>query len=140
MPKSGPIILIEDDPDDQKIFAEVLASLNLKNIIHWFTNGPEALAYLKGSSEQPFIIFCDINLPKQTGIEFKKKLDGDPTLRKKSIPFLFYSTSVNKASVTAAYTEMTVQGYFEKPGTLEETRKVLQIIFSYWQVCRHPNS
>jgi CheY-like chemotaxis protein len=140
MPKPGPIILIEDDADDQKIFAEVLASLQLKNKVHWFTNGPEALAYLTGSSEQPFIIFCDINLPKQTGIEFKKKIDSDPTLRKKSIPFLFYSTSADRGSVTKAYTEMTVQGYFEKPGTLEETTRVLQLIFSYWQLCKHPNS
>ncbi len=136
----GPIILIEDDEDDQKIFSEIVGTLKIKNKMHWFTNALDAYAYLQESNEQPFIIFCDMNLPKQTGIEFKKKLDDHPVLRKKSIPFLFYTTSVSPAAVTKAYTDMTVQGFFEKPGNYKEMENLLRIIFSYWQVCKHPNS
>jgi len=140
MAKNGPIILVEDDEDDQKIFTDVVSELKMKNKVHWFTNALDAHAYLLSSNEQPFMIFCDINLPKQSGIEFKKKIDDNPQLRKKSIPFLFYTTSVSPVSVTEAYTKMTVQGYFEKPGSIVEMKKVLQLIFSYWQVCKHPNS
>lgn len=140
MAKSGPIILVEDDEDDQKIFTEVVSEFKMKNKVHWFNNARDAYAYLKSSNDQPFIIFCDINLPKQSGIEFKREIDENPQLRRKSIPFLFYTTSVSPVSVIEAYTKMTVQGYFEKPGSIEEMKKVLQLIFSYWQVCKHPNS
>src|SRR5258708_33408023 len=110
MPKSGPIIIIEDDPDDEGILEEVIKELNITTKLIYFTNGTEAFDFLKVTSDQAFIIFCDVNLPEQNGIEFKRQIDEDKELRNKSIPFVFYSTSVNQSFVNEAYTQMTVQG------------------------------
>ena len=140
MSKSGPIILIEDDVDDENIFKEVLKELGIANSLIWFTKTDEALHYLKATSEQPFIIFSDVNLPGQSGIEFKRNLDNDEELRKKSIPFVFYSTSVNQETVNEAYTKMTVQGFFQKGNSYEEIKTMIKQIIDYWQTCRHPNS
>src|SRR5687768_2818899 len=93
--KSGPIILVEDDADDEDIFEEVLKELKVYNKIVWFINAKDAMEYLKATSEQPFIIFCDINLPGLSGIEMKRKIDADKELRRKSIPFVFYSTAAD---------------------------------------------
>jgi CheY-like chemotaxis protein len=137
--KSGPIILIEDDADDKDIFAHALDILNIKNELIWFANCMEAFEFLKTTSKQPFIIFCDVNLPQLSGINFKRQVDDDPELRKKSIPFLFYSTSIDQETVNEAYTQMTVQGFFQKKHSIEEITNSLKIIVDYWQHCRHPN-
>ena len=140
MAKSGPIIVLEDDADDKSIFEEILQDLEITNKLIWFTKTAETLEYLKTTSEQPFIIFSDINLPVQNGIDFKKELDNDEQLRKKSIPFVFYSTSVDQKTVNDAYTKMTVQGFFQKKNTYNELKETIRLIVAYWEECKHPNS
>jgi len=140
MPKSGPIIIIEDDPDDEGIMEEIIKELNFTNKLVYFTNSTDAFDYLKTTSDQPFIIFCDVNIPDQTGIEFKRQIDEHKELKKKSIPFVFYSTSVDPSFVNEAYTQMTVQGFFKKENSYEEIKKSLSVIFDYWQLSKHPNS
>jgi CheY-like chemotaxis protein len=140
MAKSGPIIIVEDDLDDQNILEEAIRETGTTNEIIFFANGPEALDFLKKTKSQPFVILSDINLPIQTGIEFKKKIDSDPQLRQKSIPFIFFSTSVDKGSVTTAYTEMTVQGFFKKSDSYDELKHLVKLIMEYWKYCKHPNT
>jgi len=140
MAKSGPIIVLEDDADDKSIFEEILQDLEITNKLIWFTKTAETLEYLKTTSEQPFIIFSDINLPVQNGIDFKKELDNDEQLRKKSIPFVFYSTSVDQKTVNDAYTKMTVQGFFKKGNSYDEMKTDIKVIFDYWKTCKHPNT
>ena len=140
MAKSGPIIVLEDDADDKSIFEEILRDLEITNKLIWFTKTAETLEYLKTTSEQPFIIFSDINLPVQNGIDFKKELDNDEQLRKKSIPFVFYSTSVDQKTVNDAYTKMTVQGFFKKGNSYDEMKTDIKVIFDYWKTCKHPNT
>jgi CheY-like chemotaxis protein len=138
--KSGPIIIIDDDADDRAIFESALEELTINNKRLWFTNCRDAFDHLRKTDEQPFIIFCDVNIPELAGIEFKRQLDKDPSLRKKSIPFIFYSTSVDQATVNEAYTQMTVQGFFQKKNRYDEVKKDIKLILEYWQECRHPNA
>jgi two-component SAPR family response regulator len=138
--KSGPIIVVEDDVDDQGIFAEILSEIGIKNELIWFTHSSDVIDYLKTTTDKPFIIFSDVNLPGQNGIEFKRQMDLDPQLRKKSIPFVFYSTSVDQRAVNEAYTHMTVQGFFQKGSSYDEMKKDISLILGYWEVCKHPNS
>ncbi len=140
MSKSGKIIFIEDDPDDVEIMRKILTELRVKNELLPFKDTHEAFTYLVQITEPPFLIFCDMNLPGQNGLQFKKQLDDNPVLRKRSIPFVFYSTSADQASVDKAYSEMTVQGFFEKGVSYEEIRDDIWAIIDYWQRCRHPNT
>ncbi len=140
MAKSGPIIIIEDDADDHGILKDVLKELNVENNLIWFTRGDDAFNYLQTTSDQPFLIISDVNLPGRNGIEFKRRLDADPRLRKKSIPFVFYSTYVDQQAVNIAYTEMTVQGFFQKNDSYTEIKKNIKLILDYWMTCRHPNT
>jgi response regulator RpfG family c-di-GMP phosphodiesterase len=137
---NGPIILIDDDWEDEELIREVLHELKIENKLIYFDNCIKAFAYLKSTTDNPLIIISDINLPKQTGIEFKKQIDEDPQLRSKSIPFVFLSTSKEKQYVDAAYKEMTVQGYFHKPSSFSELKRVIQLMVNYWQTARHPNT
>ena len=137
---SGPIVLVEDDEDDAEIFAEVLKDLNIPNKLISFINPTDAYHFLDNNSEQPYIIISDVNLPGMSGLEFKNKLDHNEKLKKKSIPFIFYSTSAEKKYVTEAYLHLTVQGFFLKGNSLKEIKDQLRIIFEYWKICQHPNT
>lgn len=139
MSKSGPVIIIEDDVDDKEIFEQVLKDINVNNKVIWFENTSEVIDYLSTTPDRPFIIFSDINLPGKNGLELKKIIDDDPVLRKKSVPFVFYSTTANIDSVNEAYTQMTIQGFFKKSSDYEEMKKILSGIFFYWSNCIHPN-
>jgi response regulator RpfG family c-di-GMP phosphodiesterase len=131
---------VEDDADDESIFNEILKELNISNKIKWFGNSDDALHYLKTTTEQPFIIFSDVNLPGENGVEFKRQIDRNRQLRKKSIPFVFYSTVLDQRIVDEVYTKMTVQGFFKKGNSYEEIKNNIKLIFDYWKICKHPNT
>lgn len=138
--KPEPIILVEDDIDDKEILEMVLKDLNITNQLIWFANSHDAFEHMKATTEQPFLILSDVNLPGMSGTEFKKKIDAHPELHRKCIPFVLYSTSVDKKTVEDAYTKMTVQGFFKKNSGYEEIKNTIRIIYEYWSICRHPNS
>lgn len=137
---SGPIVVIEDDVDDKEMLEEVLKELNIPNKIVWFTRCTEAFLFLKAQTVQPFVILSDVNLPGQSGREFKKQIDNDEELKKRSIPFVFFTTAANKNYVNEAYLELTVQGYFQKANSFQETRNIIRAIMEYWKYCKHPNA
>ncbi|HRG37012.1 MAG TPA: response regulator [Bacteroidia bacterium] len=85
----GPILLVEDDKDDFELFKNVLKDLDIKHKLVWFENSIDAFNYLLTEDEQPFIIFSDINMHLQTGIEFKTKIDKHEQLQKKQFPLFF---------------------------------------------------
>lgn len=140
MATNGPIIIIEDDEDDQEFMGQILEELKVKNKILFFVSCLPAMIYLKETTDSPFLILCDVNLPIKTGIEFKKDIDKDPALRSKSIPFIFYSTSDDQPTVDYAYTQLAVQGFFRKASRLEDIKNIMSIILSYWKHCLHPNT
>lgn len=140
MAKSGPIIVVEDDIDDLEILKEALKENEFSHELICFGNGPDAFHFLKNTSQQPFLILCDVNLPRQNGIEFKTQIDDDRELRDKSIPFIFYSTHVSQYAVNEAYKNLTVQGFFQKNDTYEEFKNVVKTMIDYWSLCKHPNS
>lgn len=140
MSKSGVILLIEDDIDDRQFLENVFEKLEVKNERVWFENTNDAQAFLSSTSKSLFIIFCDVNLPGRDGLEFKRKIDDDPKLRKKSIPFIFYSTTAYQQDINQAYTQMTIQGFFKKGRDAEETLNIIRTIVNYWALCKHPNT
>jgi CheY-like chemotaxis protein len=138
MSRIGPIIVIEDDPDDRQMLKDVFQQLRVKNELRFFDNCPDAYDYLKVTSDKPFIIFSDINLPKMTGAELKKLINKDDKIRRKSIPFVFLTTTSDHQSVLDSYESLS-QGYFTKPNTFQNLVTMVEMILNYWKIARHPN-
>ncbi|MBE7173079.1 MAG: response regulator [Williamsia sp.] len=134
-----PIIIIEDDIDDQEIITQVLESLNISNKPVFFNNGKEALDFLQKEDVHPFVILSDINMPVMNGFELRMRIAEDMHLRNKSIPFVFYTTAADQKSVSTAY-DLTVQGFFIKPPDISSLTKILKSILEYWKYCMHPNT
>jgi CheY-like chemotaxis protein len=135
----GPIIIVDDDMDDQEIYGEAIRAIGIENEIRIFKNGQEALKYLYTTFEQPFIILSDINMPVMTGLEFKEKIQNNDFLRKKGIPFVFISTNATGQAIRKAH-ELSVQGYFQKPSKIEDIQNMLRTMFNYWELCKHINN
>ncbi len=72
--------------DDQYLLMQVLGQLDVKNKIHFFSNGQQMLDYLALTQEQPFLIFCDMNMPLMNGLELRRHIYANPELKKKAIP------------------------------------------------------
>jgi len=138
MNKGGPIIIIEDDIDDQEILNEVFQSLNYKNEIIFFSDGEQALSYLTETLVEPFIIFSDINMPRLSGMELRNKVHENEDLRIKSIPYLFFTTTAEQSHVIDAYSK-SIQGFFVKPTDYNGIRETIQVIVDYWSKCVSPN-
>jgi len=139
MSHKGPIIIAEDDYDEREILQLIFQRLGVQNEVKFFDNGQLILDYLMTTPVKPFIIISDINLPLMNGIELRKAICENPELRRKSIPFIFLSTTANKAVIEHAY-EMTVQGFFVKQNTLKEMEDRMRSILDYWKNCLHPDS
>jgi CheY-like chemotaxis protein len=138
MNKSGPIIVIEDDKDDQDMLETVFADLNYPNKVLLFGDGEEALNYLLTFTEQPFLILSDINLPKLDGFKLRDKVHNNEQLRLKCIPYLFFTTAADQRAVINAYSQ-SVQGFFTKPVSYSELMRVIRNIVEYWKDCHSPN-
>lgn len=138
MNKSGPIIIIEDDLEDQEILGDVCKELKLSNDIIFFADGEGALEYLTNSTIEPFIIISDINMPRLNGMQLWDKVHQNEDLRLKCIPYLFFTTSADQRHVIDAYSK-SVQGFFVKPSSYQELKATMASIIDYWVRCESPN-
>lgn len=136
--KNGPIIIIEDDADDQDALTEIFKKLNYPNKILFFFDGQKALDFINDSDDSPFLILSDINMPKLNGFALREKLKTDAKLSIKCIPYLFFSTAANQKSVIEAYS-LSVQGFFLKQNSMGELENTIFAIVEYWRRCAAPN-
>jgi CheY-like chemotaxis protein len=139
MNKNGPVIVIEDDADDQLFLQQVFLRLNYPNEVIFFLDGQGALDYLMTTPILPFLILSDINMPKLNGFELREKLHTDAALSLRCIPYLFFSTAASQEMVIEAYS-LSVQGFFIKQTTMVELEETIKSIMEYWKRCAAPNN
>ena len=132
----GPIIIVDDDKEDQEIYAECIKAIGVTNPIVFFSSCRKALDYLSTTTEQPFIILSDINMTPMSGLQFKEIIQKDECLRTKGIPFVFISTNASAEVVQKAHM-LSVQGFFKKPSDMREIESMLRVLFDYWHLCKH---
>ncbi|MDB5197950.1 MAG: histidine kinase [Flaviaesturariibacter sp.] len=139
MNTNGPVIVIEDDADDQDLMTLVFKELGYKNKIWFFRDGQTALDHLNRTDVIPFLILSDINMPIIDGFALRSKIKMDAKLQIKCIPYLFFTTSASQQAVIDAYS-MSVQGFFVKDNTMEGLRDTMKVIIEYWKKCSSPNN
>jgi CheY-like chemotaxis protein len=138
MQKNGPIIVIEDDQDDQDLLAETFKVLDYPNKVFFFSDGYAALEFIEKTEIDPFIILSDINMPKINGFELKKKIHNNEELKVRCIPYLFFTTGTDRQAVCDAYA-MSAQGFFIKPNKVADLHNIIRRIIEYWSVCHSPS-
>lgn len=124
--------MIDDDLEDHLILDEIFKNLNYPNRIIYFSNGEDAVEYLRSTHETPLLILSDINMPGMNGFEIRNKIAENERMNLKCIPYLFFTTSVDRKAVEEAYA-LSVHGYFVKPTTMTDMQNTLRKIIDYWQ-------
>jgi CheY-like chemotaxis protein len=134
---NAPILIVDDDRDDREFLQDAWKDLEFANPLIFFNNGQEVLDYMKSDEITPFLILCDVNIPRMDGFALKEKLREDPSTHYKSIPFIFWSTTVSKPQIQKAY-DLGVNGFFLKENSFGEIKDSLIYIVKYWLKSKVP--
>jgi CheY-like chemotaxis protein len=136
------ILLVEDDPADQKLIRLSLKAQRLANEVASVSSGEEALAFLRREGEyaasggHPDLILLDLNMPGMGGKEFLRRMKLDESL--KQIPVVILTTSDAEEDILDSY-KLQASGYVRKPVKLEDFKKVMESIEAYWfLLCKRP--
>lgn len=134
---SGPILIVDEDSDDWELLLEAWKELEFENRLVFFNNGEDVLKYLNSGEVRPFLILCDVNLPKMDGFELKEKILQEDEVKYKSIPFVFWSAVASDTQIKKSY-DLGGNGFFLKGHTFEEIKASLIEIVKYWQKSKVP--
>lgn len=91
MKADATILLIDDDADDQEIFALAVDEVNPSYQCVTAKNGIEALEKLKDGEVKPDCIFLDLNMPRMNGKQCLAEIKKHSELY--HIPVVIYTTS-----------------------------------------------
>jgi two-component system, chemotaxis family, response regulator Rcp1 len=128
------ILLIEDNLGDIRLTQEALKEARVLNQMSVARDGAEALAVLRQEGEyaetsRPDIIFLDLNLPKQSGIEILAHIKSDETLKR--IPVVIITSSRAEDDIIKSY-NLHANCYVTKPIDLEQFIQVVKSIEGFW--------
>ena len=128
------ILLVEDNPGDERLTREALKEGKVYSNLHWVKDGVEALEFLRkkgkySSTPRPDIILLDLNLPKKDGREVLQDIKSDETLKR--IPVVVLTTSKAEEDVLRTY-NLHANCYVTKPVDLEKFITVVQSIDRFW--------
>lgn len=138
MAKNGPILVVEDDQKDRDLLKTAFREAHISNPIIFFGNGTELVQHLKATLQVPFIILCDVNLPREDAVHFRLEMEHDEMLSSMKTPFIFYTSYQSEYAVNEVYKNLTVQGFFQKNNPAIELKDTLRLITDYWKICREP--
>jgi chemotaxis family two-component system response regulator Rcp1 len=131
-PRRMHLLLVEDNEGDALLVQAALASCRAQPHLHVSSDGPEALAYLRGDGREgprPQLVLLDLNLPGMSGSEVLDEMKGDAGLR--AIPVVVFSGSRAWADVNGAY-ERHANSFITKPETFAGYDDVLRCVEEYW--------
>jgi CheY-like chemotaxis protein len=126
------VALIDDDEINKFVESIVIESTNLVNRIKTFSNGEEAITFLKSNSKNldllPEIILLDLNMPIMDGFQFLEKyIMLEPKLGKK-IAIYIVSSSISPTDAERINQISEVSYYIIKPITKEKFEKIARIL------------
>lgn len=127
MKKVRNIFLIDDDKDDQEVFAIALNEVDESIVCSTARDGVEAMDILHASVFFPDCIFLDLNMPRMNGKQCLKEIKGMEEL--KNIPIFVYSTSSSSGDMRETL-GMGANAFITKPSELKTLVRVLKDIFS----------
>jgi two-component system response regulator len=134
-----PILLVEDNPDDEALTLRALKKNNIKTEVIVAHDGAEALDYLFGTglyagrdtSVMPQVILLDLKLPKIEGLEVLRRMRADP--RTKLVPVVVLTSSDEEADRISGY-DLGANSYIRKPVEFEAFMERVRQLGLYWLV------
>jgi two-component system response regulator len=134
-----PILLVEDNPDDEVLTLRAFKMNNMLNRVVVARDGVEALEYLFGTgayagrdpSVNPQVILLDLKLPKVDGLEVLRQLRADP--RTHLVPVVVLTSSNEERDLVDSY-QLGVNSYIRKPVDFVQFVEAVRQLHLYWLI------
>jgi len=139
----NPILLVEDNKNDEILTLRALKQSNILNDIVVVRDGVQALDYLFGTGEfattppppLPLLILLDIKLPKIGGIEVLRRVRENA--RTKRLPVVMLTSSKQDKDLIESY-NLGANSYVVKPVDFAQFNEAVRQIGLYWLVINQP--
>lgn len=137
MATDRPILLIEDNADDETLTLRAFDRHHIKNDVVVTRTGTEALDYLFGEgryakrdvSLQPAVIFLDLKLPRMDGLEVLRRIRANELTS--FLPVVVLTTSREPQDIHQSYV-LGANSYVRKPVDFEQFLLTVGRLAEYW--------
>lgn len=134
------ILLVEDNPDDEKLILMALQKGNVANDVTVARDGQEALDRLHGGPGKPpplrpTVVLLDLHLPKIDGLEVLKRLRADE--RTRHLPVVMLTSSDEEGDRMRSY-DLGANSYVCKPVDFGAFAGAVNQLGLYWLLLNRP--
>jgi two-component system response regulator len=137
MTRERPILLVEDNPDDEEFTLRALQRAKITNPVIVVHDGSEAVDYLFGlgaharrdASPPPAVVLLDLKLPKLSGIDVLRRMRGDA--RTRYVPVVVLTSSSQDEDILRSY-ESGANSYVRKPVEFADFATAVAQLGVYW--------
>jgi two-component system, response regulator len=129
------ILLVEDNPDDERLTIRALRRGNIANEILVAHNGEEALTMLFNINLLPCVVLLDLKLPKIDGLEVLRRIRAHETTR--VLPVVVLTSSSEDRDIIESYS-LGANSYVRKPVDFDQFTDAVRQLGLYWAVINQP--
>lgn len=131
--KAAFILLVEDNPDDEKLTLRALKQSNIPSEIAIARDGEEAVRMLFEHElpewRLPDLVLLDLKLPKVGGLEILQRMRRDD--RTKSVPIVVLTSSDEERDIMMSY-NLGANSYIRKPVDYTQFIETVKLLGQYW--------
>lgn len=131
-----PILLVEDNPDDEVLTLRAFSKNQITNPVVVARDGVEALDYLFHTGPHagrepaaPAVMLLDLKLPRIDGLEVLRRVRADE--RTALLPVVILTTSREQQDISEAYS-LGANSYIRKPVDFDKFIQAIGQIGLYW--------
>jgi two-component system response regulator len=137
--KDSVILLVEDNPQDEKLALRAFSKSRVANEVVVARDGVEALDYLFGTGDyagrdvrdMPQVMLLDLKLPKIDGLEVLTKVRADE--RTHYLPVVVLTSSDEQKDLVDSY-RLGTNSYVRKPVDFVQFAEAIHTLGLYWLV------
>ena len=131
------ILLVEDNPSDEKLTVLAFKQCGIANVIDIERDGAAALDYLfatgahagRDGSVLPSIVLLDLNLPKIDGLEVLRRIRANE--HTKLLPVVVLTASKEEEDIVRSYS-LGANAYVRKPVAFAEFAEAVKTLGLFW--------
>ena len=141
----APILLVEDNADDEALTLRALKKNNIHNEVVVARDGVEALDYLFGTgayagrdlTRMPQVVLLDLKLPKIDGLQVLERLRANA--RTRLLPVVILTSSKEQQDLVEGY-RLGANSYVRKPVDFGKFMEAVRQLGLYWLILNEPAS